>query len=602
MRHRGEGKNPRPNRGPEGRRARGRIVADRGGPGKTPMVEATRQARRRPGKPWVAPILAATPRRTFRLPTRPAAQAEADSALRRELHFFTLYRLLEAAVLTFLLFGPMRDLVSDPRDEGIAKATAVIYLFAATLLFLIRKRGDLQLQALIGIAFDLFFGVLAVYAMPGTRAGIVLMLMFNVGAAALLLPTRFGLGIAALAAAGVIFDYFWNVAVGGITRGIGEPLMFAMGYIAIATLTNIVGRQMRESVALAERRGEDAASLAEVNELIIRRLRTGVLLVDRHGHLRLANEAAMLLLSDRGEHPGEGRDLKLAAPALARRLDHWRETGRADDTPLQLSPDLPDVVPRFTRLRAGSDQTLIFLDDTSIVSRQAESLTLATLGRFSASLAHEIRNPLAAINYAVQLLEESKDLPTADLRLLQIIRQQGQRMNGIVENVLGLARREPAKPENVELMAFIRRFVEDYIASHPLEHDSLQAAGTPAIVHAVFDPRQLHQVLTALVYNALTYGRMPGEAARVTVHVWVDETGSPAIDVRDRGPGVPDSVVGQLFRPFFTTSGHGTGLGLYIARELCRANQATLEYIAMPGGGACFRIGCAAPGPLLRGS
>jgi two-component system sensor histidine kinase PilS (NtrC family) len=531
------------------------------------------------------------------LASRPA---EADSALRRELHFFTLYRLLEAALLTFLLFGPVRDYITAPRDEGIARATAVSYLFAATVLFVIRKRGDLRLQALTGIAFDLFFGILAVYALPGTRTGIVLMLMFNVGAAALLLPTRVGLGIAVVAAAGLLVEYIVD-SVGDAGRGIGESLMFATGYIAIATLTNVLGRQMRESVDLAERRGADAASLAEVNELIIRRLRTGVLLVDDRNHLRLANEAAMLLLSDSGEHPGEGRDLLLAAPNLAKRLATWRESGRADDTPLQLAPDLPDVVPRFTRLRAGSDQVLIFLDDTSIVSRQVESMTLATLGRFSASLAHEIRNPLAAINYAVQLLEESKDLPTADQRLLEIVRQQGQRMNGIVDNVLGLARRDSAKPEHVELMGFTRRFVEDYAASHPLEHDTLRVAGTPNALSTLIDPRQLHQVLTALVYNALTYGRMPGQPAHVTVHVSVEASGAPQIDVRDRGPGVPESVASQLFRPFYTTSSHGTGLGLYIARELCRANQASLDYVAMPGGGACFRIGMSAPSPLMGG-
>ncbi|GAB3363192.1 HAMP domain-containing sensor histidine kinase [Lysobacter rhizosphaerae] len=532
--------------------------------------------------------------------TRPAAQA--DSALRRELHFFTLFRLFEAALLTFLLFGPVRDYVTEPRDEGVAKATVVSYLFVALVLFVIRKRGDLQLQALTGIAFDLFFCILAVYALPGTRAGIVLMLMFNVGAAALLLPTRFGLGVATLAAGALVLEYFWNASTGDTSRGIAEPLLFATGYMATATLTNVLGRQMRESVDLAARHGEDAASLAEVNELIIRRLRTGVLLVDKHGHLRLANEAAMLLLSDSGDHPGEGRNLQVAAPALAKRLEVWRESSRADDTPLQLAPDLPEVVPRFTRLRAGSEQVLVFLDDTSIVSRQVESMTLATLGRFSASLAHEIRNPLAAINYAVQLLEESKELPTADLRLLEIVRQQGQRMNGIVENVLGLARREPAKPEHVDLVAFTRRFVEDYAGSHPLEHDTLLATGKPTALFTLIDPRQLHQVLTALVYNALTYGRMPGQPARVYVHVSVDDDGIPAIDVRDRGPGVPESVVRQLFRPFFTTSGHGTGLGLYIARELCRANQATLEHVSLPGGGACFRIGLSAPSPLMGGS
>ena len=556
-----------------------------------------------PAGPCGAPIYSAQPRkRIARLSYRPAA-AEAHSALRRELHFFTLFRLLEAALLTFLLFGPIRTYLAEPRDEGVAKATAVIYLFAAMVLFLVRKRGDLQLQAMIGVAIDLFFGVLAVYAMPETRAGIVLMLMFNVGAAALLLPARVGVGIASVAAIGLLSEYFWDTATGGdASRGIGEPAMFAIGYISIATLTNILGRQMRESADLAAQRGADAASLAEVNELIIRRLRTGVLLVDGNSQLRMANEAAMLLLSDSGDHPGEGRDLRLAAPPLANRLAVWRESGRADDTPLQLAPDLPEVVPRFTRLRAGSEQVLVFLDDTSIVSRQAESMTLATLGRFSASLAHEIRNPLAAINYAVQLLEESKDLPTADLRLLEIVRQQGQRMNGIVENVLGLARRDSAKPEPVELIAFSRRFVEDYANSHPLEQDTLRATGNQGAVTALFDPRQLHQILTALVYNALIYGRLPGQPARVSVHVAVDDSGVPTIDVRDRGPGVPEAVVSQLFRPFFTTSGHGTGLGLYIARELCRANQASLTYVSLPGGGACFRIGLGAPNPLLGGS
>ncbi|HEY0660320.1 MAG TPA: ATP-binding protein [Lysobacter sp.] len=545
------------------------------------------------------PILAHHPAQVPHLASRIAPPANTDSALRRELYFFTLYRLLEAALLTFLLFGPVGDLVHPPRYELLARAVAIAYLFIALLLFVLGRRGDLRTQALAGVGSDLFFGILAIHAMPGTGTGIALMLMFNVGAAALLLPLRLGLTVATVAVAALVGEHLWNVLVDhDRSRGLGEPLMYAIGYFAIASLTSVLGRQMRESSDLAARREADAAYLAEVNELIIRRLRTGVLLVDSRGHLRLANEAAMLLLGDAGDHPGEGRDLSIAAPPLAKRLAAWRGDGRADDTPLQLAQDLPEVVPRFTRLRAGSEQVLIFLDDTSIVSRQAESLTLATLGRFSASLAHEIRNPLAAINYAVQLLEESHDLPTADRRLLEIIHQQGQRMNGIVENVLGLARREPAKPEHVELLGFAHRFVEDYRASHPLEHDTLRAAG-PKPVPALVDPRQLHQVLTVLVHNALLYGRMPGHPARVTVHVSLDGYEAPVIDVLDRGPGVPESIVGQLFRPFFTTSGHGTGLGLYIARELCRANQATLEYVPLPAGGGCFRIQFPPPNPLL---
>jgi two-component system sensor histidine kinase PilS (NtrC family) len=268
-----------------------------------------------------------------------------------------------------------------------------------------------------------------------------------------------------------------------------------------------------------------------------------------------------------------------------------------DETPLRLAADLPEVLPRFSRLLAEGDQSLIFLDDTSQLSRRAETMTLATLGRFSASLAHEIRNPLAAISYATQLLEESRAIPEADRRMLEIIHQQTQRMNGIVENVLSLARRERAQPDHLELVGFARQFIDEYRSSHPLESDTLQVAAHKPTVHALADTRQLHQVLVALVHNALTYGRLPGQPARVTLRISDDH--GPQIDVLDRGPGIPESVAAQLFRPFFTTSGHGTGLGLYIARELCRANQATLEFVAVPGGGSCFRIRLPGPHSLL---
>ncbi len=519
---------------------------------------------------------------------------DADRALRRELYFFTLYRLLEAAMLVLVLFGPVADMIGPPRHDLLARAVALSYFFLATLLFLFGRRpgGDLRGNALAGIATDLFFGLLAIHAIPAAGTGIALMLIFNVGAAALLLPARFGLGAAIIAALGIIAEYVWSTVLDESNRLLAEPIMFSIGYLAIATLTSILGRQMRISYDLAESRGVETAHLTEVNELIIRRLRTGVLLVDGHNRVQLANEAAILLLGDAGD--GQ-RDLGLAIPELSRRLAIWRQDGKADETPLQIVVDQPEVVPRFTRLLAGSDQTLVFLDDTSLVSRRAESMTLATLGRFSASLAHEIRNPLAAINYAVQLLEESDDIPTADRRLLEIIRQQGVRMNGIVENVLGLARREPAKPDHVELVAFTRHFVDDYRAGHPLEDDSLRATATHPRIATLVGPRQLHQILTVLVHNALIYGRVPGEPARVGLHVHLRNHDQPIIDVIDRGPGIPERVVQQLFRPFFTTSGHGTGLGLYIARELCRANQASLDYVPLPAGGSCFRVRLSSP-------
>ena len=518
----------------------------------------------------------------------PAPASPALDYARRELYLFALYRVLEAGLLALLVFGPLVAL--PPRDEHgmLVGGVAAAYLVAAIVLVLHARRARTTLvPTLVGVGIDIVVAAMAAHAIPQAASGVALMLLFNVGSAALLLPLRLGLGVAVSAAAGLAAAYFWTLVIEQESpRPMAELMMFTVSFLAIATLTHQLRLQMRATEALAERRGAEATRLAEVNELIIRRMRTGVLLVDREAEIKLANEAAMLLL---GEGAAGTRRLVEAAPELALRLSEWLRNGLPNDTPLRLGNDQFEVVPRFARLFAKGDDTLIFLDDTSLVSRRAESLTLTAMGRFSASLAHEIRNPLAAISYAAQLLEESRDLPDGDRRMAQIIHQQCMRTNAIVESVLGLARRERATAEHVELVGFLRSFIEEFKQSAPDETGNIALAAPQPLVPALVDPKHLHQIVTALVQNARRHGHLPNEPARITLHAYrLDD--APVIDVIDRGPGIPEAVVPQLFRPFFTTSEHGTGLGLYIARELCRANGASLEHVPLPGGGCCFRI------------
>lgn len=534
---------------------------------------------------------------------RPSLIANLESAPGRELYFFSLYRVLEAGILAGLLFSPLTEMLGQPRAPMLGTAVAVAYLMFATLMLLLGRRERwLVPLALVGVCVDILVAVLITYALPEATAGIAMLLLFNVAAAALLLPFRLAVGIAVLAAVAMSLEFLVGVfGFSSSERPVAEVIMFAVTYLAVGYLAAQTGQRARSSQALAEQRGVEVANLFEVNELIIRRMRTGVLVVDAENRVKLANEAASLLIGDdggEGNNDGKGLHLPQVAPELARRLQQWRNGWQSDESPLQLSPDQPEVQPRFARLLVGSELSLVFLDDATVVSRRAESLTLSALGRFSASLAHEIRNPLAAINYAVQLLEESRSIIDGDRRLLQIIHQQCQRTNGIVESVLGLARRERASPEHVELNNFAQRFVDEYRQSMSIETDSLETVTGTRPVPALVDQRHLQQVITVLVHNALNYGRLPGESARVRLRVFqVDNR--PMIDVLDRGPGIPEAVATQLFRPFYTTSEHGTGLGLYIARELCRANQATLEYVAVPGGGSCFRITLPGPHSLL---
>jgi two-component system, NtrC family, sensor histidine kinase PilS len=519
--------------------------------------------------------------------TAPLAQSE-QRAQFRELYLFALYRLLEAGMLALVVFNPVVGSRLDSDQPMIGRGLAFTYLVLTIVLLLqARIAKNVYWPTLVGVGIDIVFASAATALLPAIAPGVALMLLFNVGASALLLPLRSGMGVAVMASIALAGVYLWNaLSEHTSSRPLAEVMMFSVSFLAIAALSHHLRQRVNLSQALADRRGAEATGLAEINELIIRRMRTGVLLVDRDGQMKLANEAAMLLLGDGAVGT---RELAQAAPELALRLTEWLRSGVNNEAPMRMGHEQFELVPRFARLLANSDNTLIFLDDTSLVSRRAESLTLAAMGRFSASLAHEIRNPLAAISYAAQLLEESHEIVEGDRRMVQIIHQQCMRTNSIVESVLGLARRERATAEHIELVAMLHAFIEEFRQTVPDETDNISLNAPLPSVSALIDVRHLHQILTALVQNARRHGHQPGEAARIILHVYKIED-TPVIDVLDGGPGIPEAVVPQLFRPFFTTSQHGTGLGLYIARELCRANGASLDHVPTTTGGCCFRI------------
>ncbi len=499
-----------------------------------------------------------------------------------------------------MAFTPLGQLAVTIRHPEWIQAAASIYLIASLILLLLSRITDIhpRLLTAIGLSLDLAAFSSALLTMDGGESGIAMFMVFNIGAGALILAPGVGLGFAATAAMALFGEYFFNRLFNESgARTAAETIMFSVTYLGTALLCQQLRKQMNVSEALAEQRGEELANLSELNELVIRRMRTGALVVDASHRIRLCNEAAWGLL---GSPSPDRRDLSDVAPMLHQSLWHWRQGRGEVPKALTLFEGAPEVLPRFVALSVGDKMFLIFLEDSRIYSGRAEELTLATLGRLSASIAHEIRNPLAAISYSAQLLEESQVLPETDRRLLEIIHSQCQRMNGIVQNILGLARQERAQTESLELTNFSNQFVEEYRTNHPLETDILQAVNTGRSVMAMVDPQHLHQVITILVHNALTYGREPGKPAKVTVAVRTDNPrGAPLIEVIDRGPGIPAKVAEQIFSPFFTTSEHGTGLGLYIAKQLCEANQCLLSVEPVPGGGSCFRIALPATASLF---
>jgi two-component system sensor histidine kinase PilS (NtrC family) len=233
-----------------------------------------------------------------------------------------------------------------------------------------------------------------------------------------------------------------------------------------------------------------------------------------------------------------------------------------------------------------NEGAVVVLEDMTELEMQAQRMKLASLGLLTANLAHEIRNPLSAIRHAAGLLREfAQDAMTS--KLTRIIDTNVVRLNGLVEDVLSLNRRDRMQRGEIDLTLFLPAFIQDYEQRESLPV-GVMTVDLKAAEHVCFDAGHLEQILWNLIRNAWRYClRQPGSILiRLNMNA-----GQAEIEIINDGPPIKPDVQAHLFEPFYTTDNQGTGLGLYIARELAEANSAVLRYVDIPDG-ALFRLRC----------
>ncbi len=514
-----------------------------------------------------------------------------DAIVRRALHYLNGFRIVLAVALLAVAFSPLVLDLAPAYRAFLTQAAALTYVGATGIFMVVhlRKTTPAHELASFSLATDLIIVSIILHSFGGIESGLVILLLFYVGIAGLLLPLRTALLFASLVTLGLIIDAVIAARVSPATTLAVQAGLYGIAAFVTALGCSLLGRWGREYQLLAERRGADLANLEKINELIIHRMRSGVLVVDAGGKIRQMNEAAWYLL---GNPPVSERNLKVIAPPLHERLEVWRRTGKSMDEGLLLQATQVAVVPRMLSMPGlNSEATLIFLEDTSVVSRRARDLAQASLARLSASIAHEIRNPLGALSHAAQLLAESEQLSNADQKLVKMILNHSVRVNDIVENVLKLSRRERARVEAVNLVSWARKLTNEFRRYHKLPEEKVRLEVPSAATMVLIDPGQMTQAVWNLMENALKHARVDDRVPTITLRVSpIRGHREMALDIIDDGPGIPLEKRSQVFEPFFTTHKQGSGLGLYLARQLCDANQAPLEYVQVPKAGACFRI------------
>lgn len=516
---------------------------------------------------------------------------------RRVLRLYHLYRLTIGLALVLLISSDMDSQLLNLAQVELFRYGSWFYLILNMLVAVLVQRPRNVVQIFSLAMVDVILLSALFYAAGGTPSGIGNLLIVAVAIANILLRGRIGLLIAAVATIGLIYLTFYlslsrpEASAQYVQAGALGTLCFAA-----ALLVQGLTRRLQDSESLAEQRAADVASLEALNALILQRMRTGILVLDAQHRVLLANQGALHLL---GHDALTGKILDPHCPELVKRLQQWLHNPTLRPSSLQAFADGPTLQPSFIALqRGGQRHILVFLDDISQIAQQAQQLKLASLGRLTAGIAHEIRNPLGAISHAAQLLQESEDLHGPDQRLAQIIQDHSRRMNLVIENVLQLSRRRQAEPQLLDLKYWMHRFASEFRSS-AAPGQTLHLETQSGTVQTRMDPHQLTQVLTNLVQNGLRYSAQNHPQGQVWLKLFRDKNSDlPALEILDDGPGVAPEQLQHIFEPFFTTENKGTGLGLYISRELCESNQARLDYKPREGGGSCFRITFAHPRKL----
>ncbi len=358
------------------------------------------------------------------------------------------------------------------------------------------------------------------------------------------------------------------------------------GFFLVAVLANQLALRLAREEALAASSQAAARTQAQVNELVIESLSVGVLVVDPHGVVRNANPAAQAMLL--GEVSAQPAKLLLSARSswhhLATLVNETFAAGQSLEAETTIdNEDRPSQrLHARTRLTAQgarrSGLCVLFLEDLREVEARVRTEKLASMGRMSAAVAHEIRNPLSAISQANALLDEEVREP-AQKRLTRMIEQNAQRLSRIVDDILNVARAQPSQgvgaATSLPLDQMVRQVTQEWARQNQAERTLGVHAHAP-VAHVGFDPEHLRRLLVNLLDNAIRHAS--GKPSSIRVITQPSGTEHIRMSVWSDGQPLEASVMRHLFEPFFSSESRSSGLGLYICRELCERYGAQIAY------------------------
>lgn len=513
------------------------------------------------------------------------------------LQLYSVYRLILGGIILALGLAQFTSIKLGAENSLIFSYASNSYIVLTVLgVFLthFRKPGFTK-QLYFYTIVDVTFLLIIVYINGGLNSGLGILLLLPVILPSILQPGQGSLFLSAVTVIALLgMEAFKQQHSGSSSFEMFHTGVLSLFIMVVSWLAGSWFETASKTAELAKRRGIDLANLSHLNQSILDQLQTGIIVLDQNATIKHLNPTAWDMLGQ----PVDWRDQTLVAfaPELNAHLKYWLE----NVSPKVVSYDIKhwkttEFTMRLSQLGVRNQGVvLMYIEDTRQQREKQQDVKMASLGQLTANIAHEIRNPLGAISHAAQLLSESPMLDKADERMIQIIQSNSKRMNGTIESVLNLSRKTNPHRENIGLKLWLNGFINDFVVQSSLNKKQVSLFVDIPQAHIQFDPTHLHQVMWNLCRNAEKYAK--DDVSELHIDIQGNHpahTRDIMLNIIDNGKGVPEKNIERLFEPFFTTStkgDEGTGLGLFMARELCLSNGATLEYVKLPAGGSCFRI------------
>lgn len=519
------------------------------------------------------------------------------AALLSPVELFQLYRFFIA--LFFIVFhftgsGPLWLGFAHP---ALFTFSAILYLGVVVANAVLARAGYISAEHNIPLIVfaDILFITVLMHASGGVQTGLGILIAISITAGSLMMKGRLALLFASFAAVAIITEQLVTLAQPQLVApDFVHSGMLGLAFFAIALLSHSLALHIQASEKLAVKTQKSLDNMAQLNEYIIGHMQQGVIAVGPEGQILLINQAAREMIN----LPRNTQETALASlcPVLAEKISSQPANRTQVFSPLQLDSSSAPVSQqvKLTLVPLGSGQTagtLAFIEDLREITQQAQQLKLASIGRLTASIAHEIRNPLGAISHAGQLLDESAQLPAADRRLADIINKNADRMNQTIENVLKLSKRDSAQPRWMMAKPWLSELRTEVIQSTRLDPAQIIVSVIPDALEEYFDPLQMNQAMMILVNNAIShFDRSLSELQIGLKFQQAVSRNGTLLECVDNGPGISQDAMEHVFEPFYTSRPAGTGLGLYIARELVETNRAQITYLHNEPHGSIFRI------------